>query len=215
MSMLAQECAGQTRTRVTDREQAYRWLFGLMTEELGGEYLPSIEPSLLAETYDRLVTVSVRIINAERVSMSRLIKMRERELSDSRSDLPAFRRAYLAKIDAHVKEILTPGYDADDRKELERQFESAMREDLRLLKSELRIAAKDVLFSAEIGVCAIAVAGAALSPVALPAAVESIGSLGVGALFSTHNKYRKARGEALRKRASSWLYTAASSYPMI
>lgn len=202
LAMLADECAGVTRTKVTDRERAYEWLFGAMTTEMGGEYLPALDASHLAESYDRLVTASVRIVNTDGIPLRRLVRVRKR----FDAELRPLRRKYLERVAAQVKAMVAPNVTARDKQEILRVFEKEMREDFKDLKQELGFATKDVIFSKEIGITALAVAGAAFIPASWPVVAATLKATGVGALLKTHNKYKKARKKALKDHAMSWLY---------
>jgi hypothetical protein len=100
-----------------------------------------------------------------------------------------------------------------DALEIERQFVRDRQTDFRELKQELGLAAKEALFSKEIGVCALALVGAVAAPLLPPVAAAAVGSaavslksVGVGALLLTKAKYRNARQKALNENAMSWLY---------
>lgn len=207
LAMLADECAGTTRTKVTDREQAYNWLFGAMTSELGGEYLATVDASHLADTYDRLVTATVRILNVESIPMNRLLSVRKK----NDAALRPLRKRYLERLGQHVSAMLAPKVSLSDRDELARSFEADMAGDFAALRQDLGYAAKEALFSKEIGVCALAVAGVAFAPATLPVAAKTLATVGVGALLSTHTKYRKARAKALADHPTSWLYSVSRS----
>jgi hypothetical protein len=216
LSLIAEECAGKTRTKITDRDRAYAWLCGVMTERLGGEYLPTLQASQLAATYDRLVTASVRVLNTDGIPLKRLMSLRKKEQAGQAPELQPLRAKYLATLDEHVKLLLQPSLRTSDAREIERQFERDRQNDFRELKRELGLAAKDVLFTKEIGVLALAVAGAVATPFMAPAAASltvpaaaSIKGLGVGALLVTKAKYRKARESALNRNAMSWLYVTS------
>jgi len=205
LAMLADECAGSTRTKVTDRENAYSWLFGVMTTELGGEYLPALDASHLAASFDRLITASVRIVDTDPIPLRRLVHLRKSQ----DSALRPIRIKYLESVAAQVKAMVAPNLTPGDRAEQLRVFEAGMQDDFRALKKELGLAAQEAIFSKEIGVCALAVAGAVLAPASIPAVAVGLKTLGVGALLQTRAKYAKARGKALSEHAMSWLYTAA------
>jgi len=164
LSLLADECAGQTRTKITDRERAYSWLFGIMTSKLGGEYLPAFQASDLAATYDRLITASVKVVSTDAIPLKRLIALRKKEQSGKAPELQLLRAKYLATLNDHVKLLLQPGLRPADVREIERQFQRDRQADFRDLKGELGLAARDVLLSREIGVCVLALAGVAAAP---------------------------------------------------
>lgn len=202
MSMLADECAGTTTTRVTDRSRAYSWLMGVTAHSLGGEYVPNLDASHLSSTYDRLVTAAVRIVDTDGIPIERLLELRRREAAGA-SDYTAFRRRYVERIAAYIEKLNTAKLRPADVREIDRQYRIDMKTDLRLLKQELRLAAAKVVFR-DIGIAVLAGVGAtALHPLA--------GLSGVGALLHSRMEYRQARRAALQKSAMSWLYLSERS----
>jgi hypothetical protein len=171
---------------------------GVMTHSLGGEYMPKLEASHLAATYDRLVTAAIHIVDTDGIRLERLLEMRRREASGRSHDYANFRRAYLKRIALFIERLGAADQRPADVREIHRQYRQEMETDLRELKRELNIAAGDVLFSKEMGVAVLAAAGSAITPIA--------GLLGVGALVQTGRKYRQARRAALGTHAMSWLY---------
>jgi hypothetical protein len=215
MAMLADECAGTTKRRVTDRTSAYQWLAGLTTKEAGGEYLPNVDVTHLAPTYDRLITISLEALGAQQIPLTRLVAMRKRELKGRSKDYQNLRRRYLERLDAVVASLVAQDVTESDRVEIERQFRVDMDDDLRLLKSELRLTSTKALFSKEIGLAAVAVAGAVIAPATWLAAAATLKGLGVGALIRTHAEYRSSRAKNLRDHSMSWLYVASNRRPVV
>jgi hypothetical protein len=73
MSILADCCAGNTRSRVTDRGSAYATLAGLLGSDSGNE---DQEASAAEE---QLVPIALEVINALSIDLLHLIALRERE----------------------------------------------------------------------------------------------------------------------------------------
>jgi hypothetical protein len=208
MSLLAESCAGATRLRVTDQPEAYAWLDEELTRSLGGKYVRGLDPSQVAGDYDRLITLSVRVLNADEIPIDRLLAMRQRETSKSDGgDYRKLRQRYFAAIREHVGRLAKAKTQRDAR-ELERQFQEEMRSDLRDLKSELRLNNVKTLLSKEVGVAALAVAGAIVEPFSGITGVSAIGSaIGVGALVNLKNQFRASRKKLLESHSMSWLYS--------
>lgn len=210
MATLAEACAGSTRRRITDRTEAYILLNQLYTAESGGDYMVSADVSI-ASHYDRLVSISVRTINADDIPLDRLTEMRKREARESGSDLAQFRRRYLDAVDRYVQQIMTVTTEGDVR-ELERLFEEELEADLRSLRAELRLQATKTLLSKEMVVTALVGAGMLMNPVAgLTTLANAAGGCGVGALLKSGAEYTAARRKALLNSSMSWLYLTSRS----
>jgi hypothetical protein len=205
MALLADVCAGKTNQLVTDRDDAYAWLAGLITTEQGGSFVQELDGSQIGTHLDRLITISTRVLNTDSIPLGRIVEFREREEKGKSSDARQLRHRYLKKLDDITSQLLTAGVTNADREQIFEQFERDMRDDLRELRRELRAAATDLALSKEVGVLALAAAGTALAPAAFGAIIKSIG---VGAFARTGVNFRRARRKALEQRAMSWLYLA-------
>lgn len=195
MSLLAEACAGTEKRTVTDRVKSYSLLMQSLAHIHGGEY------GKVSNDVERLVTISVKMIDPGGFSLDRLIDFRERE-----SDDPSFRvlrHNYLNRVDAFIERIRENHGHSGAIREIERQFEQEMQDDLRDLKDALRLKAINTVLSKEVGVGILAAAGMSVSPIALPSTI-----LGVGALLTTAANYSEARKEALRKHAMAWLFAS-------
>jgi hypothetical protein len=208
MAMLADEMAGKTRRRITDRVAAYSWLSRFATEDIGGCYLPDMNASHLADTFDRLVTIAVDVVDASRVPMKRLVALREREAREGDLDLATFRRNLLTRVNKYVEAITSPGTSSGDQEELRRQYRQALEADLRVLRAELGVAKREVLLSKEVGITALATAGVVLTGVGVPLLLPAMKSVGIGAVLRSGSKYKNSRRKAYDKSALSWLYLA-------
>ncbi len=102
MSLLADACAGPTKRKITDRTEANSWLAKYATAELGGEYVVAIDASQVAPAYERLITISITLLNTDYVPISKHVAMRKREAKSSGSYYRAFRVRYLGKVDEYV-----------------------------------------------------------------------------------------------------------------
>lgn len=212
ISLMAEECAGQTRLRITDRTQAYTWLLALITEELGGRYFPAMDVSNVFTAYDRLIPIALRTVNVDDIPIERLIALRRREVAESSRDLQTLRRLYRDKTEKFVLRLSESGITERDQEEIGRQYQNEMENDLRDLKRELGVSARKALLSKEVCVAIVAAAGALLTPFFGSAiAAATINAVGVGALINTHLDYRTARTAALARHAMSWLYLGAGS----
>lgn len=207
MSLLADACAGETKRKITDRSEAYGWLQKYATAEAGGEYITGLDASQVAPAYDRLVTLSVKLLNTDDLPVSTLVAMRKRELKSTKNDYRAFRIKYLNKVDEYVEKIVKPALRPTDIKELERQFQKDMEQDLKDLRKDLKLAKDKLIWSKEVGVAIAAVPGALVAPIiGLTNLTTVIGTIGVGALVKVGKEYKAAKAKALREKSMSWLY---------
>src|SRR5689334_18651180 len=108
-----------------------------MTHSLGGEYIPNIDASHLASTYNRLVTAAVGIVDTDGIPIERLLQLRRREAKGA-SDYTAFRRRYAERISAYIEKLNSADLRPADVREIDSQYRVDMKADLRSLKQELR-----------------------------------------------------------------------------
>lgn len=203
MSLLADCCAGQTLTRVTDEIQAYASLanlFGTKTKRLK-------DPDLSVQ---RLSALTVKMMDTNSLSLKRLIDFRKKEVaSPDGSSLRALRHRYLERISDQAASLAT-GQSPWDTKELMRQFQDDMRNDLRELKQELRLTAGETLGEKEILTCFIAGGGAIASQllnIPIPDVVTAAGGLvSIGGLVALKSKFSKSRDEILKAHPMAYLY---------
>jgi hypothetical protein len=96
MSILADACAGDTRARVTDRAGAYASIAGMLEsdDEL-------VEDASRDERRDRIVAVTLKLLNLENISLSSLLDLRKREAKESGHSLRDLRHRYAENIRFH------------------------------------------------------------------------------------------------------------------
>jgi hypothetical protein len=112
-------------------------------------------------------------------------------------------------IQAHVERVGKEAKTATDVRELVRQFKNELKEDLADLKAELDLASIKTLFSKEVALSALIVAGALVSPiVGLTTLSTQIGGVGIIPLMEAAVDYKSARRDALKKHVMSWLFLA-------
>lgn len=207
MSILADVCAGTQIQKITDRAAAYAWIAEHHAQTLGAQYIKGLDVSEVAPNHDRLVALSMEVLDARAIPLKKLVEMRKRELRGPGTGYSAMRRRYLAALDAHVKRIGSEARTASDVKELNRQFKEELRQDLADLRSELGLTNKKALFSKEVALSALILAGSLVAPIAgLTALGTEIGGVGIIPLVKAAVELRAARREALRKHTMSWLF---------
>jgi hypothetical protein len=210
MSMLADACAGAAKQKITDRADAYSFLWKIAVAEANAEYLPSPN-SAIDSLHSRLVTISVKAINTDNIPLKNLLEMRTREArSSSAQDYRAMRRRYMNTIHRYARRLVQEAKSQSDWNEIERQFQIELQDDIAVLSSELRIAKSQLLFSKEVGIAALAAAGLFLEPVSSSMILAHVvKAVGWGALVSDGIKFKKAHMDALSGHPASWLYLNA------
>jgi hypothetical protein len=202
MSILADCCAGETRSRITDRSLAYATITNL-----------PVDPTDQDATahYERVVSLTLELIDATTIPLEELINFREREEKESGGSLKALRHEHLQRVETHVAELKTLTRPAD-WKEKDRTFQSEMAKDLKRLERELGAEkrglalSKDVVVS--IAAAATAVWGATHGlPFEIPAAFTALGApVTVGGLLSAKSKYSASRSSIMEKHPMAYLY---------
>jgi len=203
MSILADCCAGDARVRITDRGLAYATITNLLVDSSKRDE---------SSHYDRVVPMTLKLIDAANLPLDALIKFREREQKEPGGNtLADLRHSYLRRIEEHVKalqKLKRPG----DWEALDRDFESDMASDLKRLQAELGFEKRALAFSKEIIVSGLAVAGTIWGavhglPFELPAAFTALGApVTIGGLLASRNKYAASRRAIMEKHPMAYLY---------
>jgi hypothetical protein len=166
MSMLADVCAGNEKRTITDQTDSYAALTRYFMQDAGGDY-GDVELADNMETErERLITISLGIIDVQGVALDKLVRLRKQEEKESSRStfLRGLREKYFAELDSYVDRLHGATRESDKR-EIERQFEQNMTGDLINLRKELKDEAVNVILSKEfLGVVAVSL-GAVVSPV--------------------------------------------------
>jgi hypothetical protein len=200
MSILADACAGSEKRAVTDQVNSYNLLTRSIASMHGGSF------GSASEAATRLVTIALKIVDANQFTLRELIDFRKEESAASGHRVRQLRHNFMKVVDGYIKKISGCKGKDGDVLEIERQYEQAMRDDLLNLKDLLKRKATDTLLSRDVGVGILAIGGMMVTPWTMPTA-----ALGVGALVKTAKGYRADRREALSKHAMSWLFTMKQS----
>jgi hypothetical protein len=207
MSILADVCAGTQIQKITDRTEAYAWIAEQHARTLGAQYIKGLDVSQIAPNHDRLVALSIEALDARAIPLKKLVEMRKRELRGPGTGYSAMRRRYLSALDAHLSRIGSEARSESDVKELDRQFKEDLKQDLADLKAELGLASTKALFSKEVALSTLILAGSLVAPIAgLTALATEIGAVGIIPLLGAAVKLRAERRKALRKHTMSWLF---------
>ena len=211
MAILADCCAGQTRSRVTDENAAYATLTGV----LGPKSESSVEAS--QEYYEQLVPITLEIVDPEAIDLKRLIQFRKKEARWwGGSTIRKLRHNYLDAIEEFVKTLTTTKGSASDQLEIKRQFRQDMTGDLDELRGQLGFARNEALLSKEMLTATLAVVGtiavsAFAAPLVIPEVITGFGSIvTIGGLLGVGNKYQSSRREILKNHKMAYLQEMAS-----
>jgi hypothetical protein len=153
-----------------------------------------VRPSSVA--HKRLVSVSLQGANVNAVSLSSLVRLREREKEDG--FLPVLRQNYRKHVDVYI-DRLKQVTKSQDVANIEAAFKTDTADDFRHLNKELQLRAAGV-FLGSIAVGLLSFAGFGGDP--------SLG--GALALTASIPAFRLARQSSLEKHKTSWLYQAGS-----
>jgi hypothetical protein len=208
MSILADCCAGTTRSRVTDRGDAYATLAGLIGND------PAAPKIRKADAHGQLVPISLKVIDASTVGIETLITLREREAKESSHSLRDLRHSYVESLENYVTRLVGEKTTKSDAENIKREFQEDMERDLRRLRRELGFAGKEALFSKEMFATVLTTVGTAASwvfgaPLHLEGVVSQAGiPAAIGGLLRTRNKYLEKRQSVLEKHPMAYLYEA-------
>ena len=201
MSILADCCAGETRARITDRGLAYATVTNLLVDD---------KPPIEAD-YERVVPLTLSVIEASDLPLRTLIDFRKREEKSGGHAIRDLRHRYVDRIENHVKAVKAVK-SASDARELELQFEVEMKDDLRHLRDELGMARTGALLSKDVVVTVVAGAGAFVAMtlglhIDVPTAFTLTGApVTIGGIFSARNKFSESRKSTMQKHPIAYLY---------
>lgn len=208
MSILADCCAGTTKSRITDRGEAYATLAGLLGND------PTRPKIRKVDAYGQLVPICLKTINTSQVTINALIRLREREAKESGHTLRDLRHRYVESIETYVSRLVDEKTTRADAREVERQFAEDMKTDVRDLRTELGLARRDAVFSKEMFTFVVAATGTAASwlygaPLQLDGVVTAGGAVAtVGGVLAAGNKYLKERQTIIRRHPTAYLFEA-------
>jgi hypothetical protein len=208
MSILADCCADKAFHRITDRGRAYGTLFGLLADETSPA---AVKPD---DAHERLVPISLKLVGVSDLDIDKLLVFREEEeKSSSGHELRALRHKYVDKLSEYAKR-LSEATTAVEHKEIERQFEQYMKDDIAGLRSGLRLSKKETFLSKEIltiGVVGALAAGYFTGHVELGKELSHLVTLGgvpvtLGGAFLVGSKLQAKRHDILKDHPMGYLY---------
>jgi hypothetical protein len=192
---------------VTDRNDAYGWLAEMHAKALGSRYVTGLDTSQVAPAHDRLVALSIEVLDGRQIPLRKLVDLRKRELRGGGAGYSAMRRRYLNALDSHLDRIGKEAKSESDVRELNRQFKEDLKQDVADLKAELGVVSSKALLSKEVALSALILAGTLISPIAgLTTLAAQVGGVGIIPLMKAAVEYRASRRDVLRKHTMSWLF---------
>lgn len=212
LSILADACAGTTRSRVTDRSEAYAKLTSLLADNAEETNVRDqmVDISMRAATRKEfLITLKLPLLDVDQLDLAQLVQFRERESAEAGHTLRDLRHRYLNRVEQQVKLATTTAATASDVQEIERQFYIESKDDLAALHQELRSEAKQAVLSKDVLVTLLAAAGTlAFALFAHQFQVPTVFSVATtaGGIFSAREKFLKARSDILRKHPMAFLH---------
>ncbi len=204
MAVLADVCAGETCSRVTDRVQSYATLTALLADD---------SPTQIAEQQAReqVVTTTLELMNLDNLPLQKLVEFRRRE--EKESSVRALRHNYLERVEEHLAEFrANPALTESDRERKQEEFRDDMKDDIKDISAALGMEFKDAVFSKDILVT-LAVGASALAATAFGAPFILSGVLTatsvpatVTGILGARNKYQKARTKIMQEHPMAYLY---------
>ncbi|MCJ2105915.1 hypothetical protein MKK70_11115 [Methylobacterium sp. E-041] len=201
MSILADCCAGKTKTRITDRGIAYAALTNLMTNQ----------GQAGCDQYELIVPITFSVIKTSDIPLKNLVAFRRREAAKGGHAIRDLRHRYLDCLNKQIGSLKDVAKHSD-RIEINRQFEVEMTDDLKFLRDELRSSKKEVFFSKEIVMSAVAATASFIAaskgvPLDIPGVWNAAGSaITIGGILSTQNKFASSRAAIMKKHPMAYLY---------
>lgn len=209
MSLLADCCAGTTRARITDRNEAYANIVNLATQ--------NAEPA--DPNCDVAVPLTLRLVDTATVPLKALIEFRRKEEKSQGHDMRRLRHRYAERIEAYIELVRTKGKKANDREEIQRLFEQDMKDDLAVLRDELSQANAMALASeavVSVAVTGIAAAAELLTlgfPFVLTGMTANEAVTKVGGVFRAGSELAAKRKEIMRKHPMAYMHELGQFAP--
>jgi len=220
MAILARSCAGTLKHTITDREHAYGSflrLFESLSAAQGEtsegpaddlfknwlEVMAGGHPEGKDTERERLVAITLEVIDAESLPIDDLIRLR----TDKTKLASLLRRNYAEAIEKYVSQLSAPGLSETDANSLRTDFREKMVEDLERLYQDLKPIAKKIVLSKEV---AVAFAAPIVGPAIIASGVGVLlgGALALGALGKLKVDYASGREAAFLKHPMAFLYAA-------
>lgn len=214
MAILADCCAGTTRSRVTDRLQSYASLAGLLKDDSAREVRDTVIDASLraAPPKEALVSLRISFPEIDELSLDKLIEFRKREANPGGRAYRDLRHNFVEEIEGQVKKLTSnPKLTRSDVTELEEQFFQDNLTAFGILKEELgfehKEIAKDFIVTVVAGSAMLAAnVFPTVGPILRGVVTAAGAPVTIAGAVSAGNKFFKSRAEILRKHPLALLY---------
>jgi hypothetical protein len=125
MSSLADSCAGSQYDKLTDRADAYGLIQRSRATLLGAPFVEGLDPSQVAPNLQRLVTISLKTLDAKRITIQKLVAMRQREAKQNTADYRKMRVRYFSALKVYADRIVNTAKSPQDVAAIENEFEAS------------------------------------------------------------------------------------------
>lgn len=196
MAKLADACAGKAFARVTDKMLAY----GLIGDR--------DEPVL---AHSHVVPLTLELIDAGSISLEKLIDFRQREEREQRGgDYKALRHAYADAVQSHIAR-LRDVESANQRDQLNDEFQDEMARYLSELKRAVGLAKaemvlKPVVISAVVGAAGFWAGGALAGLAGLAGPAVGSALQGLADMFTAGIGFNEKQRKAMDKNPMAYMY---------
>lgn len=189
MGMIADICAGGTRRKVTNYQDAHEAYSRLVATQSGAiqDFQPDLE-----RAYTTLASISLKSVDVGKFTLGKLVALRRRENEDGL--LPPLRRNYRAAVDRYVERIKKDATSPADVELIEQEFAQEIRDDFRHLQEMLGLEGGGMVLSKGTSV--------------LTSILSGNWAAVVGSLINALPSYQLKRQQVLEKHESAWLYAA-------
>jgi hypothetical protein len=223
MAILARCCAGSLKHTITDQNDSYYSLLKHL-QFLSGEHesadlsqkkthqtfarwlttLGSANTRRGDTTRETLVSITLDVIDAKKLSVENLVTLRQ----DKTSFAAELRQNYARSVQEYVDKMADPNLSRTDSTALVDDFRQKMEQDLNRLRAELKLNALKTVLSKEVAVAVAAPLVGSSVLVASGAGSVLGGALGIAALGKLAVEYRSGRNSVLQKHPMSFLYAS-------
>jgi hypothetical protein len=189
MSLIADICAGGTRRKVTNYQDAHEAFSRLVATQTGAvqDFQPDVQ-----RAYTSLASISLKSVDTGEFPLGKLVALRRREKEDGL--LPLLRKNYRAAVDRYVERIKEDAKSPADVELIEQEFAADIRDDFRHLQEMLKLEGGDMVLTKGTSVLISILSGnwAAL----------------FGSLINALPSYQLKRQQTLEKHQTAWLHIA-------
>jgi hypothetical protein len=200
MALIAEVCAGATKRTITDEGTTYTSL----VRDTAANDFPAH-----ALDYERLVNITLKVLNVEDLPLRQLVALRKREAAQGGHFLRTMRHTYLRCIDEYVTAIISAKH-SEDIAEVDRVFDQTMSDDLRVLREELHLPVDRAIFSKEVIGFVAVLASSFIQPAVAPL-LSGIGIRAAFDLLKVSLDVQQSRRKALQDHPISYLFMAGAA----